>query len=140
MRARCRSASFHENSCTLTPRLLMNSSSVFTRLPLGLTGLPMPPAALFAAWAANGPGGMAGISMPHAMPRFRAATTTFAGSLAVFAAPKDQSENAEEDEADLELENDEEQSQLPKAGHRPGADDGSPAARGEASTINPSFP
>lgn len=99
----------------------------------------MPPAALFAAWAANGPSGGAA-KMPHASPCFRAATTTFAGSLAIFAAPKDQSENAEEDEADLELENDEEQSQLPKAGHRPGADDGSPAARGEASTINPSFP
>ena len=110
MWARCRLAAFHENSCTLTPRLLMNSSSLFTRLPLGLTGLPMPRAALFAAWAANGASGGAGISMPHATPSFRAATATFAGSLAVFAAPKDQSENAEEDEADLELETDEEQS------------------------------
>ena len=66
-------------------------------------------------------------------------TRTKGGRAPIMAAPKDPAENAEEDEADLELETDEEQSQLPQAGRRPGAEDGSTAARGD-DTINPSFP
>ncbi len=84
------------------------------------------------------PPGGASRRTPQATAQFGAATISFAGILALFAASKDKAENAEEDEADLELETDEEQSPLPQAGHRPGVDDGSPAARGD-DTINPSF-
>ena len=118
----------------------MNPSSAFARLSIEFAGLPAPSAGLFAIGVASVPVGGASSSRSHPLVHFGAATTTFASWPALFAGPKDQSENAEEDEADLELETDQEQSQLPKAGHRPGADDGSPAARGGDDTINPSFP
>ena len=71
----------------------------------------------------------------------RAATSTSQQSAALFTAPKDQPENADEDERDLEPESDEKQVQLPEVDARPGADDGSSsAARGGDGTINPPFP
>ena len=45
-----------------------------------------------------------------------------------------------EDQDDLELENDEDTTKLRSARARPGAEDGSTAARGEDGTINPPFP
>lgn len=54
--------------------------------------------------------------------------------------PGEQSENQEEDENDLELESDEDHSKLRMARTRPGAEDGSPAAKGDDGTINPPFP
>ena len=54
--------------------------------------------------------------------------------------PNDQSENEEENQDDLELENDEDTTKLRSARARPGAEDGSTAARGEDGTINPPFP
>ena len=117
----------------------MNSSVSFTRFPIGFAGQPDPSASLFVSWAANVPVDGASRRTHYSTAYYGAAITTSADSPALFAAPKDKAENAEEDEADLELETDEEQSQLPQASHRPGVDDGSPAARGD-DTINPSFP
>lgn len=54
--------------------------------------------------------------------------------------PGDQAENAEQDEDDLELESDEDHTKLRPGRTRPGAEDGSPAARGDDGTINPPFP
>lgn len=78
---------------------------------------------------------------PQTWPLRWAATSTAQQPTALFAAPKDQSENADADESDPELESAEEQSQLPNVNDRPGAEEGSPsAARGDDGTINPPFP
>lgn len=54
-------------------------------------------------------------------------------------APGDESENQEEEADDVELESDEDHSKLRVAQLRLGAEEGSPAARGDG-TINPPFP
>jgi len=55
------------------------------------------------------------------------------------AEPGDQMENQGDDDDDSELEKDEDPNKLDIAPARPGAEEGSPAARGDG-TINPPFP